>query len=225
MLCLCVFKVVDSQNKIEGIGIFKIGKTKIKIINQILEENKVVLENFDNIKQSRWLKYRIDFVVAELTPNITDDKLNPLLTCFCPDVRVFFIKEYKIAGINLQNIHLKFYKNTLIAFYCDSSDELLQSLTTKYGNPKRIENWDKASGFSKLDNVNYSSLYWNNDSIFASFNYETDALGKKNSYFIVRDLSLDNNIAVCEIKKKETYLNDLRKKVLNDLQKKVLKDL
>lgn len=214
MLCLCILKVVDSQNKIEGIGVFKIGKTKIKIINQILEEKKVELENFDNIKQSRWLKYRIDFVVAELTPNITDDKLNPLLTCFCPDVRVFFIKEYKIAGINLLNIHLKFYKNTLIAFYCDSNDELQQSLTTNYGEPKRIENWDKASGFSKLDNVNYLSLYWNKDSIFASFNYETDALGKKNSYFIVRDVSLDSIIADCEIKKKETYLNDLQKKVL-----------
>ena len=224
-MCLSVLNAVHSQKKIEGIGIFKIGKTKIKIINKILVENKVDLEHYDNIKETRWLKYREGFVVAELFPNISDVKLNPLLTVYCPDIRVFYIKEYKIAGILLLNIHLRFYKNTLNAFYCDSSNKLLEALTSKYGNPKRIDNWDKASGFNKKNNVNYSSLYWNNDSIYASFNYETDAEGGNNSYFIVRDLSFDNTIADCEIKKKETFLKEFHKKKLGDKQKNNLKDL
>ena len=207
ILLVNIYSFCFPQNNIDGIGMFKIWETKTKVINQILEDNKVELENYNNIKQARWLKYRVDFLVAELFPNITDSDLNPLLTCFCPDVKIFFIKDYKIAGIYLLNVHLKFYKNTLIAFYCDSNDELLQALTTKYGNPKRLDNWDKVSGFSRIDDVKYYSLYWNNDPIFASFNYETNATGENNFYFIVRDTTYDKIIGDCETHRKEEYLN------------------
>jgi len=220
ILLINVYSFCLSQNKIDGIGIFKIGETKIKIINQILEDNKVELENYNNVKQARWLKYRMDFLVAELYPNITDNDLNPLLTCFCPDVKVFFIKDYKIAGIYLLNIHLRFYKNTLIEFYCDSNDELLQALTIKYGNPKRLDNWDKISGFTKIDNVNYSSLYWNNDPIYASFNYEKNASGENNFYFIVRDTEYDKIIEDCETQRKEQYLNMERDRLKENEAKK-----
>ena len=219
-----VYSSCFPQNKIKGIGIFKIGETKINVINQILEDNNTELENCNSVKQDRWLKFRMDFTVAELFPNITDIDLDPLLTCFCPDVRVFFIKEYTIAGIYLSNIHLRFYKNTLIEFYCDDSDDLLQALTTKFGNPKRLDKWDKISGFNFSDNTKYSSLYWNNDPIFASFNYETDASGENDFYFVIRDISYDKTIKDCETQRKDAYIY-LERERLKDIKDKKEKDI
>ncbi|MDY0216980.1 MAG: hypothetical protein RBS19_08505 [Bacteroidales bacterium] len=225
MLCLCVLKVVDSQNKIEGIGVFKIGKTKIKIINQIAEDNNTVLKWYSDYSDTEWLKYFRGIEIAELFPNLQDSSKNPLRTSYCPNVRVFFINAYKIAGINLLNIHLRFYNDKLIEFYCDYSNELLDALSIKYGKPKKNNYLSNCSVLNKSNRISYSCIYWENKTIIAGFNKEERDSVILNSYFILTDTTYFKINSDCEIKKKETYLNDLRKKVLNDLQKKVLKDL
>jgi hypothetical protein len=218
-LLINLYSFCVSQSKIDGIGIFKIGETKIKKINQILEDNKVELESYNNVKQTRWLKYQVNFVVAELFPNITDIDLNPLRTCFCPDVKVFFIKDYKIAGIYLVNIHLRFYKSTLIEFYCDSNEELLQALTTKYGDPIPMENWKRIWDKSKNDSISFSSLFWNNKPIYATITFESKSI-KDNPSFIIRDVNYDAIIRDCEIQKKEQYLVIERKRLKENEDKK-----
>ena len=156
---------VYSQENIDGIGIFTIGKTKIKTIDKILKEYNTELNSYNSNSESKWLKYIRGYKVAEFFPSISDSNNNPLRTSYCPDLRVFYINKYNIAGITLSNIHLRFYKNTLIEFYCDYNEELKKALISKYGKSENIDKWNELFLFNKIDSLDYSSLFWKNKTI------------------------------------------------------------
>lgn len=219
ILLFYVYSSCFTQNNIKGIGIFKIGETKIDIIDKMLKDYNTKLENYNDREEVYWFQFRVDNMVAELFPNISDSNISPLRTCFCPDVRVFYINKYEIVGIHLTSIHLRFYKNLLIEFSCDSNEELRQALTTKYGNPLIMENWKKIWDNNKNDSISYSSLIWNNKPIYASITFENKSV-KHDSNFIIRDTNYDEIIQGCEIHKKEKYLNMESKRLKENEDKK-----
>lgn len=209
---------VYSQEKIDGIGIFTIGKTKTKTIDKILKEYNTELDSYNSNSESKWLKYIRGYKVAEFFPSLSDSNNNPLRTSYCPDLRVFYINKYDIAGITLSNIHLRFYKNTLIEFYCDYNEELKKALISKYGKPENLAKWNELSLFNKIDSLDFSSQFWKNKTICASFNFEYDSSKVINSYFVIRDFLYDNIINDCQYQRKKEYLENEVKR-LEDIEK------
>ncbi len=102
---------------VDGIGIFKIGKTYDEIMpaaEKQMGKVKKAKNSYDGIgKAGIWEE-----------PNGPTD---------CPDERRFTVSEYKVADITLTNVHFTFYKNVLIQFTSEGNYTLSQALKDKYG--------------------------------------------------------------------------------------------
>ena len=120
-----------AQNKIEGIGKFKIGKTTISVTEEIAREmgDKIII--IDEYLSRGRDHFRIDEIVV----NETHPHRSPTEASFYPGVRTFHITTYKVAGITINNLILTFKNGILIGLNCVGSFDLAESLALKHGNP------------------------------------------------------------------------------------------
>jgi len=117
ILFLFLFGVSYSQ---DGIGKFKINKTRIEIIKEIEKEINVDCEitseqEFNNDVYSK------EFIFKEIFNDTS--------------TRIFYISNYIISDIKLFSVYLIFEDDYLIEFKCDKNKDLDILLARKYGRP------------------------------------------------------------------------------------------
>lgn len=220
-----------AQDKIEGVGKFKVKKTTTSIMKDIATElgTKIQIvtnydQYFDLTSPSSLLKKQR---VLEFKPDTIDkaNYYNTTLATLCPEYQVFLITSYDIAGINLKNIRLTYFRDTLAAFHCDYSTQIKEALTLKYGASKDTATTkDVLCTFTYTGNqVTYKEVTsynrWNNDDISATLYlhryYDDKCKEKFLSYF---DVSVAKHILT-----KSSCDEEMRKNAAEQM-KKVKKD-
>lgn len=130
---LCSF-LGFSQDKIEGIGNFKIGKTVTDDLERLSADyiflyQELLPDSAETIKHGSFFTY-------------------PPFSTLCPEAQTFDIGLLSISNINLMNVHLTFYKDTLVSLVFDGSEEIVDAFKTKYG-PGRVRKLDIGSSCGK----------------------------------------------------------------------------
>ena len=159
-----------AARNLEGIGNFKLGKTTLSIINDLeLSLKTKVNKVYNNTDEYSFI---IDTKILQLLPNPNQKYVfeNPSKYSFCPDVKIFKIKKITISGIEIENLFLTFYKDTLVELKCDENDNIYKALEYKYGKPNVInETFDYICGAGKKEG-NSQIILWHNEMIKAEIN-------------------------------------------------------
>lgn len=211
---------VSAQDKIEGIGRFKIGKTTIESLSD--QPISKINEDYQRVAVGQKL--------VELTRNLTEPESTPSGTPFSKDVRVFYSDRHEVAGIELIDLYLTFYKGVLHKIAIDHSDELIEALTLKYGKPKvelkttPIKCVYRLTGRASKPKVNQTSkTYWLNNNVsaiyFYSLKYNSDCEADYFDYFHIIDITKDqevNSIEAIAKKEYELKMKEAKQKSLSD---------
>lgn len=198
------------QNKIEGIGQFKLKKTSIAFLDSLAKE-----------------KYFDKFV--EISPDTADKYNSSPYAHLCKDARVFYIPEIKISEIKMKEMYLTFYKDTLISINTDWSEEIVEALELKYGSGelKKKDKEVKCTLNSTGETVTYTETmfyqYWENGNIkctAALGDYHDSNCEKQTLSYI--EISVENKMSKiidCDNKEKRRISNKInseKKKQLDD---------
>ncbi|MVM34206.1 hypothetical protein GO755_29515 [Spirosoma sp. HMF4905] len=158
------------QDKIEGIGPFKIGQSNIKIIENIASELniKVIRSN-----KSSDLDYpHSKSLIVEIETNLENAKGISEKASHCPFVIVYYISKYQVSGIELQSLFLTFRDEVLIKLETEWYFEIAKAIETKYGpgfkETRRIES-DCPTSDNNSSYIGVQRLVtWRNNDILAA---------------------------------------------------------
>lgn len=163
----------SQDKKIEGLGIFKINSSNISIINDISELLNVQLKSSYSFTELYNMNMsRGNYVVqTHIDTNKTGD--TPTGSCLWDQVKTFSVKGYSVSGIDLNDLILKFYHDTLFYISCDLTTNVSEALKLKYGqgvvesNEKDVVCTNYSTGLKR--NVKETSIYetWSNGDIQA----------------------------------------------------------
>lgn len=123
------------QAKIEGVGKFKLKKTTTAFLDTLAKEqdfDKTTIRNYDEYFKLRYKKDK----VAEVFPDTVKSYNSPPYARLCGDVRVFYLPKIKISDIDIAEMYLTFYKDTLVSIQVDYAREIVEALELKYGKPE-----------------------------------------------------------------------------------------
>ena len=128
--------IAFAQNKIEGIGKFKLGATTNEIKKILVEATKDLLKN-------------PEFSEIPIVSNERDKGINFCVQlCQNPDstfsdapldknAEIFYIRMYRIVDkIAIYDVYLHFYNDSLYCITSAFTDNLIDAFKLKYGNPK-----------------------------------------------------------------------------------------
>lgn len=119
------------KSMIEGIGIFKINKTEISVIDSLLIKENFKQEscrlNSECVRNTAGGKYI-------LLP-LPDQLDRPLV----PEHKVFWLSNYEVSGFKISNMKLDFYNNLLYSIEIDGEPGLLDALKFKYQHTESKE--------------------------------------------------------------------------------------
>lgn len=163
----------SQEQKIEGIGLFKIGQTHVSILDKLSEDLSTKIVNcnsssdFYEIEQSR-TKY-----IVQIFPDTVKEYNSPSGSSLCPNVKSFSIKGVYVAGIQLKDLKLKFFNDTLYYLSCDYTSDISEAMKLKYGVGKletkknEIECKNSYSGTKRT--LTETTIYetWDNNDITA----------------------------------------------------------
>lgn len=191
IICLIFSATVFSQSDINGIGRFKIGMD-ISIIDSLKNE-KYTFKIFDKSKddyntdsevsilnklnrKNNVKKQNADKIVFEkqLSSNILDYPSFP----FIENNKIFIIKYYTVADIDIDYLELYFYNNKLYKIKFTDNLELKLALDTKYNSVKSEILGKKVNCVNSYREVEYQEIqlkdtYRNDDNINAYSNLNT----------------------------------------------------
>lgn len=217
-----------AQNKIEGIGKFKIQKTTTSSLDSIVKEL-----DYDREKITSWDEYfkisSKENKIAEIFPDTVNKYGSLSYSTYCTTARVFYIPRFKVSGIELKNTYFTFYKDTLIKIKTDYSGDIIDAFETKYGKPvldkseKKVECTLTYTGTKVTYKETIYYQYWENENIkctaaigeYRSSNCERKIL----SYISVGIEKLEDVVRECDRKEKDRLnenLNFEKKKKLAD---------
>jgi hypothetical protein len=153
-----------SQDKIEGIGRFKVGKATISLVQAIATETRVPVAIVDtSVKVDKLAKSQI--VEIKSSAHAGRASIPSFSSSLCAHVRVFYLNNYREADIDLQSVYLYFADDVLVKFTCYATSKLNSALETKYGQPEA--NIVKLYSDCDYDAKSFI-LTWPNDSIVAT---------------------------------------------------------
>lgn len=207
LLTLFCSTYVFAQDKIEGIGILKIGRTTPDIIKELAKNHR------SRIKEATDRRYKGDGgAVFKLI--YSDSEKTPDMANACPDAEVYYLQRYLVADVKMMNVYLIFYEGKLIDYVCDGSKDLESALRTKYGEP-RITSTEKPSTFcmGSLDKT-YKATWYNGDieaTLTNEFYYDSHCHIASISSFSVRLPDKEANMQDCH-KEYAPKLADPKKK-------------
>jgi hypothetical protein len=138
-------KNFKKQSNIDGIGYFKIGKTKIDIIKDLESEFGTETEIINDTYGLVQAKKRSNSIFQFIPKKKNSYEFN-----ICPDVKEYYIPVYVIADMEITQLNLKFYKDVLYEIKCDSTRELREALALKYGEPEKKIDKKSVSCFYKI---------------------------------------------------------------------------
>lgn len=123
--------IKTNSNTLDGLGIFRIGKTTIADLEKYIADNGLkIVESTERLYEPKNKEN-----VALLKVNEENFEKSPVFYSFCPDTKVYILPVYSVAKIQIKNIRLKFYKDILFNMTCDYTEELTDALELKYGKP------------------------------------------------------------------------------------------
>ncbi len=124
--------------QVSGIGIFKIGKDKKNILDEIKKTTGVELTVFTDILE--WANAKKSTEKTQLVSSLDSKKAykgidlpGVIFDSLRQDIDIDF---YSVSNISLRNIGLVFYNDTLIRIRCNGSDSVFEALKAKYKEPK-----------------------------------------------------------------------------------------
>ncbi|MCK8496054.1 hypothetical protein M0L20_29580 [Spirosoma sp. RP8] len=122
----------NAQDKIEGIGKFKIGKTTVNDLMKYARGSSLAVQEAqsDVYEGSTGILYKLSY-----KPDYVLDRVSG-----CTSTSVYYLRKYDVAGIEINNVYLMFFDNLLISFEADNSPELKTAFVTKYGEPELSSN-------------------------------------------------------------------------------------
>ena len=136
LLILGFASVVSSQNKIDGIGKFRLGATTEEVKKILVEICRDTFKDssFSQIPAVTNNFEKLDTFCAQLRQNADSTFSNAPLD---KNEDIFYIKEYKIVnGISIYDVYLHFYNDLLYCIEGGFSDNLIDAFKVKYGDPK-----------------------------------------------------------------------------------------
>lgn len=128
---ILIYTSAHTQNFIDGLGKFKIGMAGSDIEKYIIDNGYTYYNNITSSSE----------VVALLKNEKTVGKIpytgeSIIYGDMCEKTVVFIFSNLIIADINIKKVQLYVYKGKLIRIAADSSTELFNALSLKYGKPK-----------------------------------------------------------------------------------------
>lgn len=125
---------------VEGIWIFKIGKSSVEVTNQVATELNTTIKL---AKTSREMFRSADPAIFELERNTDGDKKRPVRAPYCEGIRVFYINEYKVGkAIILRDMYLTFKNGVLIQLVSDQPEGFIPPFTSVHGQGTRSTKTD-----------------------------------------------------------------------------------
>ena len=219
---------VNPQNKIDGIGQFKINKTTLKDIEQFADGLKLEMKSSDQIldfSSEAGNTTKILYVAAN-----SDDFLTSPYAPILKNEKVIYIDNLHIAGIIIQDVYMNFWNDTLYKIESNGSDELIEAIKLKYGNPvttKKERLLQCRSGAGVLYNekaVTYTSKWVGLSNIqginVVGKNFDLNCKAMFSSTFQVLNSSKDNKVRALAsqyLTKKKNEDDKAKKSKLNDL--------
>lgn len=217
-----------STEKIAGLGKFKINQTSISVIQDLEKEL--------DVKQKKATKATDVYssagrkAVMELVADTISRFNGPSAATQCPTAKVYYIPTYQIAGIDIKEVYLTFQKDMLVEFKCNSSIELIEALSLKYGKPEiKKEERDATCRLSLTGNevtlktTTYTQK-WENGTVSAvdllSEYYDSSCKKRLISIFYIADASAVKQVYDCD-----KAVADRRKGAADAAKKKTLSDL
>lgn len=223
---------IYAQQKIDGIGQFRIGKTTSDIITQISDDKRVKVKESHSamdefrVDGSLYKKTKNIFIVSEPKPGDIDNP-NYLHNS---DHKCYFIDYYEVSSVPISKLYLHFYKDTLYSIRCDGGIELTDALTLKYGEPaietetKKVKCSSRLAGEFEVEERNHTSK-WNTgiDSVkavsYTSLYYNSKCEKSFLSFFYITNEEISarlNSIEIDYRANKKSQQNIEKKKVLSD---------
>jgi hypothetical protein len=213
-----------SQTSIKGIGFLKLGTTTSTLFNLLdIDINKIAKCS----TQSDTYNYKGK--VIELISDTTNlDK--PIYATYCNNARVFHVPSIKLNDeIEIEDIYLTFYFDSLVGITSDKNSELDKALTTKYGEPivdlkEKSKEYTLGNGTTvTLTDQAFSSVWGNDPEIqclsYINKYYSTSINPNYISYFNMKYIKI-GVIIYKENEKVETKI----KERLEQIKKAKLKD-
>lgn len=162
--------ITFAQDKIEGIGKFKLKKTTTAYLDTLAKEKDFDRETIRTWEDYFKLRYKKE-KLAEVFPDTVKAYNSPSYAHSCKDTRVFYIPKMEISGIELTDTYLTFYKDTLVNINTDYKMEITEAFELKYGKSelekkeKEVECTLKLTGGTITYTETMFYQYWTNGSI------------------------------------------------------------
>lgn len=137
-LILFITNNLFAQQKIEGIGKFKIGQTTPAIIKSLAAEFSLDIRETNDVLETMNSDYSDNPTkIIYISKEQNEDKIYQHSRYVDhPKVKVYYINRITIADMVLTDVYLEFYRDTLYSLECHGFEELDTALQIKYGNPK-----------------------------------------------------------------------------------------
>lgn len=186
-----------SQSKIDGIGIFKIDKTNIKIIDSLSKNGYELKTCSDSYNCSHY-----NVKGMNIYEKINDSTKYDISLPIIKENKTFIIGEYFVAGINIKNLELNFYNGILFEIKSSENIELQSALNEKYNgtiksNKKEIT-CRSIYGEFKEEEVTYTTTYRNDEKInaYSVLHIYFDKKCKKNTlnYLIISNVKIAKEV-------------------------------
>lgn len=166
VLALFINANIFSQQKIEGIGIFKIDKTNIKVIDSLASKGYTLKICKDLFSCSKYKAIGMN-IYEMINDSIKPDMSLPLIK----ENRSFIVGEYNVAGIKITNLKLNFYNDILFEIKITGDLDLQSALKEKYDGSMKADKKEitcrSIYGEFKEEEVTYTTTYRDDEKILA----------------------------------------------------------
>jgi hypothetical protein len=131
-----LFSIIFAQQKIDGIGKFRIGVTGLSVIAELENELHVPLKRI--VSKSDYHSFcetdAHSITFCELAQDTTTTGSHPY-AYYPSNSRVYYLSAYKMDKIVFKHIYLTFRDGLLIKFYCSGNMKIDKLLSGRYGQP------------------------------------------------------------------------------------------
>jgi hypothetical protein len=245
-LFLIVNNFIFSQDSIKpffnGFGLLKVNQTTISVIKEletILDTKTRVINSteeeyqfgklLDKIENSYSTTNEKNGIICIMIEDSINKWKSPTNASSCNKVKTFKIGGYSVAGINIKNLTIKFYNDTLTEINCENTKELMEAIHLKYGEgEKKIENKEIECTLSltgniiKYEETTLTEEWENNDIRAYEMNkkyYDSKCNPKYFHYLNIYSINKNDLIYECEESvetRRENKKNDEKRKSLDD---------
>jgi len=204
--------ITIAQTKIDGVGFFRIGKSKAQILDSLKAYLGEPIE-YDGGDDS---KFTSEHFYKEIDGS--SDQGNWFY--FCPSFERYDIPLFTISSIDFHNVYLVFNGDSLVYFNSEWSREIENAVNVKYGNGKLVK-----SHFNSYNNkkvfTSYKITWKSSNDISCECGYSDGCVGEDNvcGYFIIGKKLIRDKINDCMAKyykKRNIERKEKQKKELKD---------